>query len=311
MAAPQNKVIVTCAITGGIHTPSMSPYLPITPKQIEDEAVAAAQAGASIVHLHARDPQTGQPSQAPDLFRQFLPQIAQRSDAIVNITTGGAPNMLVEERLQPALQLKPEVASLNMGSMNFGLYPMLARQKAFKYDWERPYLEGSEDRVFRNTFKEIRYILESCADNGTRFEIECYDTSHLYTAAHFIDRGILKPPFFIQSVFGLLGGIGTHADDVMHMRRTAERLFGQDYYWSVLGAGRSQMPLATMSAAMGGNVRVGLEDSLWDGPGQLATSNAQQVERIVTVLKSLNLEVASPADTRAMLQLKGKDAVGF
>ena len=311
MAAPQKKVIVTCAITGGIHTPSMSPHLPVTPKQIEDEAVAAAEAGASIVHLHARDPENGKPSQEPALFRQFLPQIAERSDAIINITTGGAPNMLVEERLQPALQLKPEVASLNMGSMNFGLYPMLARQKEFKYDWEQPYLEGSEDRVFRNTFKEIRYILESCADNGTRFEIECYDTSHLYTAAHFIDRGILKPPFFIQSVFGLLGGIGTHPDDVMHMRRTAERLFGNDYYWSVLGAGRSQMPLATMSATMGGNVRVGLEDSLWDGPGKLATSNAQQVNRIVTVLKSLNLEVATPDETRTMLQLKGKKNVAF
>ena len=311
MAAPQKKVIVTCAITGGIHTPSMSPYLPITPKQIEDEAVAAAQAGASIVHLHARDPENGKPSQDPQLFRQFLPQIAERSDAIINITTGGAPNMLVEERLQPALELKPEVASLNMGSMNFGLYPMLARQKEFKYDWERPYLEGSEDRVFRNTFKEIRYILESCADNGTRFEIECYDTSHLYTAAHFIDRGILKAPFFIQSVFGLLGGIGTHPEDVLHMRRTAERLFGDDYYWSVLGAGRSQIPLATMSATMGGNVRVGLEDSLWDGPGKLATSNAQQVERVVGVIKSLNLEVASPDETREMLQLKGKNAVAF
>lgn len=311
MAAPQKKVIVTCAITGGIHTPSMSPYLPITPKQIEDEAVAAAEAGASIVHLHARDPENGRPSQDPALFRQFLPQIAQRSDAIINLTTGGAPNMLVEERLQPALALKPEVASLNMGSMNFGLYPMLARQKTFKYDWEQPYLEGSEDRVFRNTFKEIRYILESCSDNGTRFEIECYDTSHLYTAAHFIDRGILKPPFFIQSVFGLLGGIGTHPEDVMHMRRTAERLFGQDYYWSVLGAGRSQMPLATMSATLGGNVRVGLEDSLWDGPGKLATSNATQVQRIVRMLNTLNLEVANPAETREMLQLKGKDQVAF
>lgn len=311
MAAPQKKIIVTCAITGAIHTPSMSPYLPITPKQIENEAVAAAQAGASIVHLHARDPENGRPTQDPAMFRQFLPQIAQRSDAIINLTTGGAPNMLVEERLQPALALKPEIASLNMGSMNFGLYPMLARQKSFKYDWEQPYLEGSEDRVFRNTFKEIRYILESCADNGTRFEIECYDTSHLYTAAHFIDRGILKPPFFIQSVFGLLGGIGTHPDDVAHMRRTAERLFGQDYYWSVLGAGRSQIPLATMSATMGGNVRVGLEDSLWDGPGKLAQSNVDQVQRVVTILKSMNLEVASPDETREMLQLKGKANVAF
>ncbi|MEG0053026.1 MAG: 3-keto-5-aminohexanoate cleavage protein [Comamonas sp.] len=311
MAAPQSKVIVTCAITGGIHTPSMSPYLPVTPQQIEDEAVAAAEAGAAIVHLHARLPENGKPSQDPALFRQFLPQIAQRSDAIINLTTGGAPNMLVEERLQPALELKPEVASLNMGSMNFGLYPMLARQKEFKHDWERPYLEGSEDRVFRNTFKEIQYILESCADNGTRFEIECYDTSHLYTAAHFIDRGILKAPFFIQSVFGLLGGIGTHPDDVMHMRRTAERLFGDDYYWSVLGAGRSQMPLASMSASMGGNVRVGLEDSLWDGPGRLATSNAQQVTRIVQILRGMNLEIATPHETRDMLQLKGKNAVAF
>ena len=311
MAAPQKKIIVTCAITGAIHTPSMSPYLPITPKQIEDEAVAAAEAGASIVHLHARDPENGRPTQDPAMFRQFLPQIAQRSDAIINLTTGGAPNMLVEERLQPALALKPEIASLNMGSMNFGLYPMLARQKSFKYDWEQPYLEGSEDRVFRNTFKEIRYILESCADNGTRFEIECYDTSHLYTAAHFIDRGILKPPFFIQSVFGLLGGIGTHPDDVAHMRRTAERLFGQDYYWSVLGAGRSQIPLATMSATMGGNVRVGLEDSLWDGPGKLARSNVDQVQRVVTILKSMNLEIATPDETREMLQLKGKANVSF
>ena len=311
MAAPQKKIIVTCAITGAIHTPSMSPYLPITPKQIEDEAVAAAEAGASIVHLHARDPENGRPTQDPAMFRQFLPQIAQRSDAIINLTTGGAPNMLVEERLQPALALKPEIASLNMGSMNFGLYPMLARQKSFKYDWEQPYLEGSEDRVFRNTFKEIRYILESCADNGTRFEVECYDTSHLYTLAHFADRGTIKPPFFIQTVFGLLGGIGTHPDDVAHMRRTAERLFGQDYYWSVLGAGRSQIPLATMSATMGGNVRVGLEDSLWDGPGKLARSNVDQVQRVVTILKSMNLEVATPDETREMLQLKGKANVAF
>ncbi|AGW95490.1 MULTISPECIES: BKACE family enzyme [Cupriavidus] len=311
MAASQNKVIVTCAVTGGIHTPTMSPYLPITAEDIAGEAIGAARAGASIVHLHAREPENGQPSQDPALFREFLPEIAARTDVIINLTTGGAPNMLVEERLQPALQLKPEVASLNMGSMNFGLYPMLGRHKEFKYDWERPYLEGSEDRVFRNTFKEIRYILESCAGNGTRFEIECYDTSHLYTAAHFIDRGILKPPFFIQSVFGLLGGIGTHPDDVMHMRRTAERLFGKDYYWSVLGAGRSQMPIASMAAAMGGNVRVGLEDSLWDGPGRLSTSNADQVRRVVGVLKSLNLEVATPDETREMLRLKGKHAVAF
>lgn len=311
MAAPQEKIIVTCAVTGAIHTPTMSPYLPITAGQIAEEAVAAAQAGAAIVHLHARQPDNGQPSQDPELFQAFLPAIAERSDVVINLTTGGAPTMLVQERLQPALRFKPEVASLNMGSMNFGLYPMVNRYTQFQHDWERPYLEGSEDRVFRNTFKDIRYILESCADHGTRFEIECYDTSHLYTAAHFIDRGILKPPFFIQTVFGLLGGIGTHPDDVMHMRRTAERLFGQDYYWSVLGAGRSQIPIATQAAAMGGNVRVGLEDSLWDGPGRLATSNTQQVRRIVSILQSLNLAVATPDDARRMLQLKGRDAVAF
>ncbi|SOY68853.1 conserved hypothetical protein [Cupriavidus taiwanensis] len=311
MAAIQSKVIVTCAVTGAIHTPTMSPYLPITAEQIAREAIAASEAGASIVHLHARKPENGQPSQDPELYRAFLPAITEQSDVVINLTTGGAPNMLVEERLQPALQLKPEVASLNMGSMNFGLYPMLERYREFQHDWERPYLEGSEDRVFRNTFKEIRYILESCADHGTRFEIECYDTSHLYTAAHFIDRGILKPPFFIQSVFGLLGGIGTHPDDVMHMRRTADRLFGKDYYWSVLGAGRSQIPIASMAASMGGNVRVGLEDSLWDAPGRLARSNAEQVKRIVSVLNSLNLQVATPQETRDMLQLKGRQAVTF
>lgn len=311
MAAKQNKVIVTCAVTGSIHTPSMSPHLPVTASEIEEAAVGAAEAGASIVHLHARDPVNGRPSQDPDLFMKFLPAIRDRSDVVINITTGGAPNMLVEERLQPALKLKPEVASLNMGSMNFGLYPMLDRFKEFKHDWERPYLEGSDDRVFKNTFRDIKYILESCADNQTRFEIECYDIGHLYTAAHFMDRGIVKGPLLIQSVFGLLGGIGPHPEDVMQMKRTADRLFGADYYWSVLGAGRNQMSIATMAAAMGGNVRVGLEDSLWEGPGQLSRTNADQVKRVVTILKALNLEVATPAETRQMLQLKGADKVGF
>lgn len=311
MAAKQNKVIVTCAVTGSIHTPSMSPHLPVTASEIEEAAVGAAEAGASIVHLHARHPVDGRPSQDPDLFMKFLPAIRERSNVVINLTTGGAPNMLVEERLQPALKLKPEVASLNMGSMNFGLYPMLNRFKEFQHDWERPYLEGSDDRVFKNTFRDIKYILESCADNHTRFEIECYDIGHLYTAAHFMDRGIVKGPLLIQSVFGLLGGIGPHPEDVMQMKRTADRLFGSDYYWSVLGAGRNQMPIATMAAAMGGNVRVGLEDSLWEGPGQLSRSNADQVRRIVTVLQALNLEVATPDETRQMLQLKGADQVGF
>ena len=306
-----SKVIITCAVTGAIHTPSMSPYLPVTADEIADAAIGAAEAGAAIVHLHARKPEDGSPSQDPDLFRKFLPKIRAASNVVINLTTGGAPTMGVEERLQPALQLKPEVASLNMGSMNFGLYEMLDRYKDFKHAWEQPYLAGSDDRIFRNTFKDIAHILESCSDNGTRFEIECYDIGHLYTAAHFFDRGLIKAPFFIQSVFGLRGGIGNHIEDVMQMKRTADRLFGNDYLWSVLGAGRSQIPIATVSAAIGGNVRVGLEDSLWDGPGNLAKSNADQVKRIRTVIEALSLQVATPDEARAMLQLKGGSNVGF
>ena len=309
--AEKRKVIITCAVTGSIHTPSMSPHLPVTPKEIEDAAVAAAEAGAAIVHLHARDPVDGRPTQDPKYFREFAPAIARRSDVVINFTTGGAATMLVEERLQPALQLKPEVASLNMGSMNFGLYPMLDRFKEFRFDWERPYLEGSVDRVFRNTFKDIEYILTSCAGNATRFEIECYDIGHLYTARHFFDRGIVKPPLFIQSVFGILGGIGAHPDDVAHMKRTADRLFGDQYLWSVLGAGRNQLPIAAMSAAMGGNIRVGLEDSLWLGPGKLAESNAAQVRAARQVVEGLGLEVATPDEARKLLSLKGRAAVGF
>jgi uncharacterized protein (DUF849 family) len=307
-----SKVIITCAITGAIHTPSMSPYLPVTPDEIAQSAIEAAQAGAAIVHLHARDPLDGRPSQAPELFRRFVPAIKEASDAVINITTGGAPTMTVEERLQPALELRPELASLNMGSMNFGLYEMLGRFKdKLKYDWERPYLEGSDDRIFKNTFKDIAYILQSCSENETRFEIECYDIGHLYTAAHFLDRALVKPPLLIQSVFGLRGGIGAHVEDLMHMRRTADRLFGKDYVWSVLGAGRSQMPLAAISASIGGNVRVGLEDSLWDGPGKLASSNATQVRRVRAIIEALSLQVATPDEARAMLNLKGRHSVGF
>ncbi len=305
------KVIITCAVTGAIHTPSMSPYLPVTAKEIADAALGAAEAGAAIVHLHAREPHNGKPSQDPELFKPFLSEIKANSDAVINITTGGAPTMLVEERLRPAHQFQPEVASLNMGSMNFGLYGMLSRFKEFKHDWEQPYLAGSDDRVFKNTFRDIAYILESCSDNGTRFEIECYDIGHLYTAAHFIDRGLIKAPFLIQSVFGLLGGIGTHPEDVAHMKRTADRLFGNDYVWSVLGAGKNQIPIGTQSLALGGNVRVGLEDSLWDGPGQLAKTNADQVRRIRKVIEGLSLEVATPDEARAMLKLKGRNNVNF
>ena len=308
---PKKKVIITCAVTGAIHTPTMSPHLPITPQEITDAAVGAAEAGAAIVHLHARDPVDGRPTQDPKYFRQFAPAIRERSNVVINFTTGGAPTMDIEERLQPALQLKPEVASLNMGSMNFGLYPMLSRYKEWKQPWEVPYLAESDGRIFKNTFKDIQHILESCRANNTRFEIECYDIGHLYTAAHFLERQIVEPPLFIQSVFGLLGGIGPHPEDVMQMKRTADRLFGDDYVWSVLGAGRNQMPIAAMSAVMGGNVRVGLEDSLWDGPGTLAKTNAQQVTRIRSIIEALSLEIATPDEAREILQLKGANNVGF
>ncbi len=309
--AERRKVIITCAVTGSIHTPSMSPHLPITPQQISDAAVGAAQAGAAIVHLHARDPVDGHPTQDPKYFREFASDIKRRCNVVLNLTTGGAATMTIEERLQPALQLKPEVASLNMGSMNFGLFPMLNRFKEFRFDWEKPYLAGSDDRIFKNTFRDIEYILTSCAANRTRFEIECYDIGHLYVAKHFLDRGILRPPLFIQSVFGILGGIGAHPDDVQHMKRTADRLFGDGYQWSVLGAGRNQLPVGALSVGMGGNLRVGLEDSLWLGPGTLAASNAAQVEAARTIVEGLGLEVASADDARRMLQLKGGGDVGF
>src|SRR5438105_9121665 len=311
MAAAQGKVILTCAVTGSINTPSMSPYLPITPEEIAEAAIAAAKAGAAIVHLHAREPKDGRPTQDPELFRQFAPKIKAACDVVLNFTTGGAPTMSIEERLQPALKLKPEVASLNMGSMNFGLYEMLGRYKEFKHDWEKPYLAASDDRIFKNTFEDIATILESSRDNETRFEIECHDIGHLYVAAHFIDRRLLKPPLFIQSVFGIRGGIGPHPEDVLHMKRTADRLFGDAYYWSVLGAGRNQMFIAAMSAVMGGNVRVGLEDSLWLGRGQLAKSNAEQVSKARRILEELGLAVATPNEARDMLKLKGARNVAF
>ena len=307
----KRKVIITCAPTGAIHTPSMSPYLPVTPKEIEDAALAAAKAGAAILHLHARDPQDGRPTQDPAVFAEFLPQVKSGTDAVINITTGGSPHMTVAERLRPAHHFQPELASLNMGSMNFGLYPMLERFKDLKHSWEREHLENSRDLVFKNTYADIGYILTSCAANGTRFEFECYDISHLYNLAHFVERNLVKPPFFIQSVFGLLGGIGAHPEDLMHMRRTADRLFGGDYVWSILGAGRNQIPLGSIGLAQGSNVRVGLEDSLWIGPGKLAESSAAQVTKIRQVIEGLSLEVATPAEARAMLGLKGAAEVNF
>ncbi len=305
------KVIITCAVTGAIHTPSMSAHLPVTAEQIADDAIAAARAGAAILHLHARDPKDGRPTQDPEFFRPFLARIKAETDAVINITTGGSPHMTVEERMRPATTFKPELASLNMGSMNFGLYTMLDRFKEFKHEWEREHLEKSRDLVFKNTFKDIETILRLGNENGTRFEFECYDISHLYNLAHFMDRGLVKSPPFIQSVFGLLGGIGPHPEDLMHMRRTADRLFGKDYQWSILGAGRNQIPLASMGASMGSNVRVGLEDSLWIAPKRLAQSNADQVSQIRQVLEGLNLQIASPDEARATLQLKGAANVNF
>ena len=295
--AKARKVVITCAVTGAIHTPSMSPHLPVTAQE--------------IVHLHARNPQDGRPDQSPEAFAPFLRVIKQRSNCVVNITTGGAPTMTVEERVRPAATFKPEVASLNMGTMNFGLYPMLSRFRDFKHEWERAYLEASCAGKFKNTFADIEYILTTCAENGTRFEIECYDIGHLYTLAHFVERKLIAPPLFVQSVFGILGGIGTHPEDLMQMKRTADRLFGNDNRWSVLGAGRSQMQIAAMAAAMGGNVRVGLEDSIWIGPGELAKSNAEQVRKVREINSGLGLDVASADEARALLALKGGDKVAF
>ncbi len=306
-----DKVIITCAVTGAIHTPSMSKYLPVTPDEIAEAAIGAAEAGAAMVHLHARNPQTGKPDQTPEAFAPFLPRIKQATNAVINLTTGGAPYMTVAERVKPAEHFKPEVASLNMGSMNFGLFPMLNRFKDFKHSWEREALEGSRDLVFRNSFADIEFVLKKMGDAGTKFEFECYDISHLYNLAHFLERGLVKPPLFVQSVFGILGGIGPHPEDVLHMKRTADRLFGDQYKWSVLGAGKNQLVIAAQAAAMGGNVRVGLEDSLWAGKGKLAESNAEQVRMVRQIIEGLGRSIATPDEAREMLALKGGDKVGF
>ncbi len=313
-AAPRasRKVIITCAVTGSVHTPTMTPYLPITPDEIASESIAAAEAGASIIHLHARDPKDGRPTPNPDVFMQFLPRIKQNTDAVVNITTGGSLGMSIEDRLAAPLRAKPELCSLNMGSMNFGIFHVTDKIKEWKYDWEQPYVEKTRDNIVSNTFNQIeRFVRELGHGHGTRFECECYDVGHLYTLAHFVDRKLLEPPFFVQTIFGVLGGIGPHPDDLSHMRRTADRLFGKDYEWSILAAGRHQITLATMGAAMGGNVRVGLEDSIYLGPGRLAKSNAEQVRKIRNILEEMSLAVATPDEARAMLKLKGGDKVGF
>jgi uncharacterized protein (DUF849 family) len=312
MAAKREKVIVTCAVTGSVHTPTMSPYLPITPDEIARDAIAAAEAGASILHLHARDPKNGRPTPSPAVFMQFLPRIKQSCDAVINITTGGGHGMTLEERTAAAFSAKPELASFNMGSMNFGLYPILEKMTKFKYEWERVHLENTRDFIFRNTFKDMERLLKELGEGcGTRFEFECYDIGHLYSLAHFVDRGLVTPPFFVQTIFGILGGIGADTENLVHMKRIADKLFGEDYHWSVLAAGRHQMSFVTQSAIMGGHVRVGLEDSLYLGKGQLAKSNAEQVAKIRRIVEELSLDVATPTEARAMLKLKGGDNVAF
>lgn len=306
------KAIITCAVTGAMHTPSMSDALPLTPEQIADQSVAAVEAGAAIVHLHARDPENGRPSGDPALFERFLPVIKQRTDAVLNITTGGGPAMTVQERLLAATRFRPELCSLNMGSMNFALFPAARKIREWRYDWEEAHVLGSEDVVFKNTFRDIAYILETLGAEGAKFEHECYDVGHLYNLAHFVDRGLVKPPFFVQMIFGVLGGIGPDLDNLVFMHRTAERLFGAgNYQWSVLAAGRHQMPFLTQAALLGGHVRVGLEDSLFIGRNRLATSNAEQVAKIVRILAEMEIDPATPLEARAMLGLKGSDRVGF
>jgi len=312
MARQQKKIIITCAMTGGIHTPTMSPALPVTPEQIAKQSIDAIEAGAAIVHLHARDPETGMPSPDPEVFLQFLPVIKEATDGIINITTGGGLNMTVEQRLAAPLRVSPEMCSLNMGSMNFALYPLARRKVEWKYDWEVPFLEASEDFIFRNTFRDIRYIAEKLGKgHGVRFELECYDVGHLYNLAHMIDEGVLEPPFFIQTIFGVLGGIGPDPENLMFMKHTADKLFGDDYLWSVLAAGRNQIPFTAQTATMGGNVRVGLEDNLYLNRGELAPSNAALVEKIRAIIEELGLEVASPAEAREVLQLKGASNTNF
>ena len=310
--AASRKVIITCAVTGAIHTPTMSPHLPLTPDQIATSAIEAARAGASILHLHARNPENGRPTPDPAVFLQFLPRIKEACDAVINITTGGALDMTVEQRLVGPMAAKPEMCSLNMGSMNFGLYPALGKFSAWQHDWEPQYLENTRNSIFRNTFKDIETIIRMLGDEcGTRFEFECYDIGHLYTLHHFLERKLVQPPLFVQSIFGILGGIGADIENLLHMRRIADKLFGSDYLWSVLAAGRFQTRFVTTGATIGGHVRVGLEDSLYLGKGELAESNASQVKKIRGILEALSLEVATPDETRRMLALKGRHQVGF
>jgi len=309
---PSKPVIITCAPTGGIHTPTMSPHLPVTPEEIAAASVEAAEAGAAVIHLHARNPETGQPDPRPELFLEFMPRIAGACDAVLNVSTGGGLGMTREERLRAAVATSPEMASLNVGSLNFGLFPMLEKHTQWKHEWEPAFLEMTRDFVFKNTFADLEYVVKELGHgHGTKFEFECYDLGHLYNLAWLIDQGWLEPPYFVQMVFGVLGGVGADLDNLLHMHTIADKLFGDSYEWSVLAAGRHQMNFATQAAMLGGNLRVGMEDSLYLGPGQLTPSNAHQVTKIRDIIESLGYQVATPAQARQRLGLKGADGVTF
>ncbi len=312
MSNKNRKIIITCAVTGAMHTPSMSEFLPISPEQIAQQAIEAVEAGASIVHLHARDPIDGRPSPDPALFDQFVPEIARQTGAVINITTGGSTRMTLQERLAYPLRARPEMCSLNMGSMNFSIHPMARKIDHWQHEWEKPYVEGMEDLIFRNTFKDIKHIMQDLGESGTRFELECYDVGHLYNLAYFVDEGLIKPPFFIQSIYGILGGLGPDPENLSIMRGVADRLFGRSSYeFSILGAGRHQMSLLTLGAIMGGHVRVGLEDSIYLEKGVKAKTNAEQVLKIRRILEELSYEIATPDEARQILGLKGANNVGF
>ncbi|CAN5688071.1 3-keto-5-aminohexanoate cleavage protein [soil metagenome] len=312
MRKTPNKTIISCAVTGAVHTPTMSPALPVTPAEIAEASVEACKAGAAIIHLHARDPIDGRPTPDPAVYQQFLPAIKERCDAVINITTGGSTRMSLQDRLAAPLAARPELCSLNLGAMNFVYSQMADKYDTWKYDWERDYVAGSDDVIFRNTFRDIEGILRQLGEgHGARFEFECYDVGHLYSLAHFVDKGLAKAPLFIQLILGIKGGIGAHPEHLLHMKATADRLFGDDYVFSVMAAGKHQIPLASMGAIMGGSVRVGLEDSLYIGRGKLAASNAEQVAKIRAVLESLSIEIATPEEARKMLDLKGASNVGF
>lgn len=306
-----NKVIVSCAVTGSINVPSQSPHLPITPEQIIENCLGAAKAGAGSLHVHVRDPQTGQPTMDLDLFKEVCQEVHSKSDAVINITTGGAPTMTPEERMVGVKKFRPELASINMGSFNFGLFPIMDKIPEYKFDWEEDYLERSKDNIFKNTFYDQERIFKIMEDNGTKPEMECYDVGHLYNTAYWADKGVLKPPFWLQLIMGIMGAIQPSVDNLVHMKNTADKLFGKDYIWSTLAAGRFEYNLCTTGVIMGGHARIGMEDNLYLGKGQLAKNNGEMVEKMVQIIRLLDHEPTTPQETREMLKLKGKEGAGF